>query len=60
MGLEQNVDVTKKDKYITSEIWQKAKGMAALRGLKVGQWLAEAILEKYDRELTEAKSEKRT
>jgi len=56
MGLEQNVDTVKKS--ITTDVWRKAKSRAALRGIKIGDWLTEAIIEKYNREVTEEKHEK--
>jgi hypothetical protein len=40
-----------KDEYITADIWEKAKSMATLQKKKIGQWIAEAIMEKFSREI---------
>lgn len=44
-------------KYISKELWLRTKSMAYLKGMKLGQYVAEALKEKNRREIDKAVAE---
>jgi hypothetical protein len=58
MALETNADKLRRSTFITPELWAKCKAMATMKGQKIGQWIAGAMQEKLNKELTEAQNEK--
>jgi hypothetical protein len=56
--LETNADKLRRSPYIGSELWKNCKAMAIMKGQTIGQWVADAMQEKYKKELMEAQNEK--
>ena len=57
MMLETNADKMRRSPFISKELWQKCKGMAMLQNKTIGQWIAEAMREKYGKEVQNIKAD---
>lgn len=55
--LETNADKMRRSPFISKELWQKCKGLAILQNKTIGQWIAEAMKEKYNAEIKNIKAE---
>ena len=55
--LEANADKMRRSPFISKELWQKCKGLAILQNKTIGQWIAEAMKEKYNIEIKNIKAE---
>lgn len=53
--LEENADKVRRSPYISRELWLKCKGIAISQGKMIGQWIAEAMEEKYRKEIKNEK-----
>lgn len=50
--LEENADKLRRSPFITKGLWAQCKARATIKGQTIGQWVADAMAEKYVRELT--------
>jgi hypothetical protein len=55
--LEQNADKLRRSPFITKELWANCKGLATIKGQTIGKWVADAMAEKYVREIKQVKTE---
>ncbi len=55
--LEENADKIRRSPFITRELWANCKGLATIKGQTIGKWIADAMAEKYIRELKELKAD---
>lgn len=58
MALETNADKLRRSPFISRELWLKCKGLATSQGKMIGQWVAEAMQFKYDKEIQKIKDGK--
>jgi len=57
MAIESNAEKLKRSPYITKSLWSQCKGLATMKGKTIGEWVAEAMVEKYRREYKDIKPE---
>jgi len=55
--LETNADKIRRSPFIDRELWQRCKGLAMLQNKTIGQWIAEAMREKYNVEIKRIEEE---
>jgi len=55
--LETNADKIRRSPFIDRELWQRCKGLAMLQNKTIGQWIAEAMRDKYNSEIQHVKEE---
>ena len=55
--LESNADKIRRSPFIDRELWQRCKGLAMLQNKTIGQWIAEAMREKYNVEIKRIEKE---
>jgi len=55
--LESNADKIRRSPFIDRELWQRCKGLAMLQNKTIGQWIAEAMREKYNVEIKRIEEE---
>jgi hypothetical protein len=60
MGMEQmDAENLRRSGFIPKELWKKCRGLALIKNKYIGEWVAEAMQEKYNREIMqEASNEK--